>query len=255
MKKIVALIMALAMMLSCTAFAEPTPLADYGTENTLVYEREVAYEAEAGDVDHLGNPTDGGRVPTGLAHVTSWAGEYVLAAAYISEDCIDEFELEDVEAGFYATIENAVFLKLEPAYDASANDPSGPLVDVANYFHAHCYDLKGTMTLPEDIDEEGYKVSNTWSEWNSVVRGNADGDFNFGPAKVNLKGEDDYLYWNALTGFEFDEDIIEEFEEFKYIGMNADGQIVIVACDGNIVTKPEKAVIYLAYIFNPVVAE
>ena len=29
----------------------------------------------------------------------------------------------------------------------------------------------------------------------------------------------------------------------------------LVACDGNIVTKPEKAVIYLAYIFNPVVAE
>ncbi|MBQ9950615.1 MAG: acid shock protein [Clostridia bacterium] len=244
MKKILVLVVALAMMLSAVAFAEPTAI-EYGTENTLVFAREVAYAAEAGDVDALGNPTDGGKVPTGIAHITAWKGQWVLAAAYVSESGLEEYDLEG-EEGFYAVPENAVFLELEPAYDASANDPSGPLVDVANYFHAHCYDLNGTITLPEDIDEEGFKVKNVWSDWGSVVRGNADGDFNFGPAKVTIKGEDDYLYWNELTGFDF-----EEIEEFKFIGANLDGQIVIAACEKNPVTKPDTD-IWFALIFDKV---
>ena len=144
---------------------------------------------------------------------------------------------------------NTMFLNLEPKFDASANDPSGPLVDVANYFHAHCYDLAGMITLPEDIDEDGFKVKNVWSDWNSVVRGNDDADTNFGPAKVSIKGEDDYRYWNAMTGFDF-----EEIEEFKYIGMNLDGQIVITACEKNIATK-DNAEIWFALVFDKVVAE
>ncbi len=245
MKKILALVMAIAMMLSCVAFAEGTKI-EYGTENTLVFAREVAYEAEAADVDSLGNATNSGKVPTGLSHITAWQGKWVLVAAYMNEEGIEEYELE-AEEGFYAVPENAVFLELEAAYDASANDPSGPLVDVANYFHAHCYDLAGTITLPEDIDEDGYKVKNTFEDWNNVVRGNADGDFNFGPAKVSIKGEDDYIYWNDLTGFDF-----EEIEEFKFIGMNMDGQILIVAADKNVATKDD-AVIWFAYIFDKVV--
>ena len=247
MKKILALVMAVAMLLSCVAFAEPTKI-EYGTENTLVYAREVAYAAEAADVDFLGNATDMGRVPTGLAHVTSWVGEWVLVAAYMSESGMEEYDL-DGEEGFYAVPENTMFLTLEAKYDASANDPSGPLVDVANYFHAHCYDLAGTITLPEDIDEDGFKVKNVWSDWASNVRGNADGDFNFGPAKVTIKGDDDYIYWNEMTGFDFD-----EIEEFKYIGMNLDGQIVITACEKNPVTKPDTDV-WFALVFDKVVAE
>ena len=247
MKKIVALVLAAMMLLACTAFAEPTKI-EYGTENTLVYARDVAYAAEAADVDSLGNATDMGRVPTGLAHVTSWVGEWVLVAAYVSEAGLEEYDL-DGEEGFYAVPADAVYLNLEAKYDASANDPSGPLVDVANYFHAHCYDLAGTITLPEDIDEEGFKVKNVWSDWASNVRGNADGDFNFGPAKVTIKGDDDYIYWNELTGFDFD-----EIEEFKYIGMNLDGQIVITACEKNPVTKPDTDV-WFALVFDKVVAE
>ena len=244
MKKILVLVVALAMMLSAVAFAEPTQI-EYGTDNTLVFAREIAYAADAADVDALGNPTDGGKVPTGIAHVTSWKGQWVLAAAYVSEGGLEEYDLEG-EEGFYAVPENAVFMELEPAYDASANDPSGPLVDVANYFHAHCYDLNGTITLPEDIDEEGFKVKNVWSDWASTVRGNADGDFNFGPAKVTIKGEDDYLYWNDLTGFDF-----EEIEEFKFIGTNLDGQMVIAACEKNPVTKVDTEV-WFALIFDKV---
>ena len=245
MKKILALVMAVAMMLSCVAFAEPTKI-EYGTENTLVYARDVAYAAEAADVDSLGNATDMGRVPTGLAHVTSWVGEWVLVAAYVSEAGLEEYDL-DGEEGFYAVPENTMILNLEALYDASANDPSGPLVDVANYFHAHCYDLGGTITLPEDIDEEGFKVKNVWSDWASAVRGNADGDLNFGPANVTIKGDDDYLYWNEMTGFDF-----EEIEEFKFIGMNLDGQIVITACEKNPVTKPDTD-IWFALVFDKVV--
>lgn len=247
MKKILALVVAAMLLLSCVAFAEPTKI-EYGTENTLVYAREVAYAADAADVDSLGNATDMGRVPTGLAHVTSWVGEWVLVAAYMSESGMEEYDL-DGEEGFYAVPENTMFLTLEAKYDASANDPSGPLVDVANYFHAHCYDLAGTITLPEDIDEDGFKVKNVWSDWASKVRGNADGDFNFGPAKVTIKGDDDYIYWNEMTGFDFD-----EIEEFKYIGMNLDGQIVITACDKNIATK-DNAKIWFALVFDKVVAE
>ena len=245
MKKILALVMAAMLLLSCVAFAEPTKI-EYGTENTLVYAREVAYAADAADVDSLGNATDMGRVPTGIAHVTSWVGEWVLVAAYMSESGMEEYDL-DGEEGFYAVPADAVYLNLEAKFDASANDPSGPLVDVANYFHAHCYDLAGTITLPEDIDEEGFKVKNVWSDWASNVRGNADGDFNFGPAKVTIKGDDDYIYWNELTGFDFD-----EIEEFKYIGMNLDGQIVITACEKNPVTKPDTDV-WFALVFDKVV--
>lgn len=244
MKKILALVMAAMLLLSCVAFAEPAKI-EYGTENTLVYARAVAYAAEAADVDSLGNATDMGRVPTGLAHVTSWVGEWVLVAAYMSEAGMEEYDL-DGEEGFYAVPENTMFLTLEAKYDASANDPSGPLVDVANYFHAHCYDLAGTITLPEDIDEDGFKVKNVWSDWASNVRGNADGDFNFGPAKVTIKGDDDYIYWNEMTGFDFD-----EIEEFKYIGMNLDGQIVITACEKNPVTKPDTDV-WFALVFDKV---
>ena len=247
MKKIVALVLAAMMLLACTAFAEPTKI-EYGTENTLVYARDVEYAAEAADVDSLGNATDMGRVPTGLAHLTSWVGDWVLVAAYVSEAGLEEYDL-DGEEGFYAVPADTMFLNIEAKYDASANDPSGPLVDVANYFHAHCYDLAGTIVLPEDIDEDGFKVKNVWSDWANNVRGNADGDFNFGPAKVSFKGEDDYLYWNELTGFDF-----EEIEEFKFIGMNLDGQIVITACEKNPVTKPDTDV-WFALVFDKVVAE
>ncbi len=228
MKKIVALIMVLVMMLSCTALAEPTLLVDFGDENTLVYNREIVPEA----------------------HVTAWEGQWVLVAAYISEDGIEEYEFEDVEPGFYAVPENAVFLNLTALLDASANDPAtGPIVDQANYWHAHTHDLDGTLVFPADIDEDGFTVKNTWSEWKSIVRGEQDGDFNYGPAKVFIKGDDDFLYWNEMTGFDF-----EEIEEFKYIGMNMNGQIVIAACSKNIVTN-EKAKIWFAYIFAPVVTE
>ena len=249
MKKILALVMAAMMLLACTAFAEPTKI-EYGDDNTMVFAREVAYEAEPGDVDALGNKTNSSKVPTGIAHVTAWGGEWVLVAAYVSEDAIEEFEY-DVEAGYYAVPENAIIMNIEPVWDGSNTDPagSGPIVDQGNYWHAHAYDLKGTLTFAEQFEEEEpYTFSNQWSEWNSVVYGEADGDFNFGPCKTFFKGEDkDFLRWVDVTGLDF-----EDMEDMKYIGMNVNGQMIICSTDKNITTNA-KAKVLLAYVFEKVV--
>lgn len=248
MKKIVALFMALLMLLGTVALADATPLADFGDENTLVYAREVSYAETDAEVDALGNATNSGKVPTGYAHVTAWAGEWQLVAAYMSEDGIEEFELEGVEPGYYAVAEG-VILNLTPMFDESANHPNGVMADQAAYLHAHGYDLNGTLTMPESIDD-AYQFTATFDAWEYAVRGEMDADMNFGPIKVSFKkGDDDFLYWNALTGFDF-----EEIEEFKYIGMNANGQIVVCSANKNIVSN-EKAKIYFAYIFAPVVTE
>nr|MBR4280903.1 hypothetical protein [Clostridia bacterium] len=247
MKKIVALLMLVAMMLTTVAFAEPTLLADFGDENTLVYAREIAYVE--GTVDALGNAANTPGCPTGYAHVTAWAGEWQLVAAYVAEAGIEEFELEGVEAGYYAVSEG-VILNLIPLFNASANHANGVMADQAAYLHAHAYDLEGTLTMPEAIDD-AFQFSADFKAWEyGTVRTENDADMNFGPIKVSFKkGDDDFLYWNALTGFNF-----EEIEEFKYIGMNANGQIVVCSASKNVVTS-EKAEIYFAYIFEPVVAE
>ena len=246
MKKIAALFMALLMLLGCTALAEVTPLADFGTENTLVYARTVAYEA--GEVDVLGNPTNNNGCPVGYAHVTSWRGEWELAAAYVSEEGIEEFEFEDVEPGYYA-VTPGVILSLTPVYDKGASHPNGVMSDMAAYLHAHAYGMTGTLTMPEEIDDQ-YTLEAEFDAWNYTSRGELDADMNFGPIKVTFKkGDDDFLYWNDLTGFNW-----EDIDEFKYIGMNEDGQILVCTASKNISTNA-KAKIYYALIFNPVVAE
>lgn len=250
MKKIVALFMALLMLLGTVALAEPTLLEDFGDENTLVFAREVTYAETDADVDALGNPTNSGKVPTGYAHVTSWAGDWVLVAAYVSEDGIDEFGFE-VEPGYYAVAENAVFMNIAPAYDKDASHPNGVMADQAAYLHAHAYDLVGTITYPEDLDEDGFTVKAAFDAWNYTVRGELDADMNFGPVKVSIKGDSDFLYWNEITGLNFDYD---EIDEFKYMGMNENGQLIIACTNKNLVTN-EKAKIYYCFIFAPVVAE
>ena len=197
MKKIVALVMVLAMLLTCTAFAEPTLLADFGDDNTLVYAREIAYEA--GEVDVLGNPTNVPGCPVGYAHVTSWGGEWALVAAYVSEEGIEEFEFEGVEPGYYA-VADGVVLSLTPVFDMDASHPNGVMSDQAAYLHAHAYGMTGTLTMPEEIDD-AYTLEAKFDAWDYTSRGELDADMNFGPIKISFKkGDDDFLYWNALTG-------------------------------------------------------
>jgi len=253
MKKIIALIMVLAMMLSCTAFAEPTKLADFGDENTMVYDRTVAFEDAEDEKDDLGNPTNGKVKPVGNSHVISWAGDWVLVAAYVSEAAIDEFEYE-VEPGYYAVPENAIIMNLNPLYDASNTDPagSGPIVDQGNYYHCHTYDLEGTLTFAEQFGEEvPYTLSNIWDTWAYTVEGEHLGTFNFGPCQTSFKkGSDtDTLRWNDVTGFDF-----EDMDDLKYLGINPNGQMIICSASKKINTNL-RAEIYLAYVFERVVPE
>ena len=243
MKKILALVLALSMLLCGVAFAEQTaPVTDEtapvtGEEVVLtIWEKDVA-EVVAYNYESV---------------IDDWAGKWNLIAAYIGEEYAEDYEVE-CTPGLLPVMENALVVEIELLLDASANDPSGVLVDTANYYHCHAYDIAGTLTFAAELvgeEAEPYTLSSIWDQWpNNVVRGEGDGDFNFGPAKVSIKGDDDYLYWNTLTGFDF-----EEIEEFKYIGMNLDGQIVITACEKNIATK-EDAEIWFALVFDKVVAE
>ena len=234
MKKIVALVLAAMMLLACTAFAEPA-LIEYGTDNTLVFDKTVA-KLEDG-------------TPTGTGHMTAWSGEWVLVAAYMSEDGIDEYEFEDVEPGYYAVPANAVKMTLE-ALISARNTPEGPIVHDANYWkYVHAMDLEGTILFAEDICDEPYEINTTWKEFSNDIRADQDADMNFGPGKIFLKGEDDYLHWNELTGFDF-----EEIEEFKYLALNMDGQLVLCSATKNLATN-SKAKVMFAYIFEKVVPE
>ena len=219
MKKFLALLMAAMMLLSCVAFAEEA-------KDPMEIDRAITTKLES-----------------------HWVGNWTLANAWIGEEFIDDYGVEGVEAGLIEVKPGAITMTIEALLNHCASDKSlGQIVDQAAYLHAHVYCLGGTIAFADYPDEE-YTIKNEWDEYAYVVRGEMDGDFNYGPAKVNIKGEDDYIYWNDLTGFDF-----EEIEEFKYIGMNKDGQIVITACDKNIATK-EKAEIWFAYIFDKVVAE
>lgn len=218
MKKFFSLILAVAMLLSCVAFAEDVhPIFSADPEEVMLFNREI--------------------------HLNDWLGNYTLVAAYVGEDFIEEWELEGVTAGFKAVPAGAITVTIASALDRTANDPSGALVDTANYYHAHVYDLFGsTLTIGEDV----YTMSNEWDEWpNTVVRGEQDGDFNLGPARVHIKGEDETLNWAELTGVE-----IEDMEDFKYIGISKAGYLILCYADKNAAKKDEP--IGYAYIFEAV---
>ena len=191
MKKIFVLVLAALLALASLASAESVLSAD--PEAFMTYNRE--------------------------SHVTEWEGKWVLVAAYIGEDFAEEYEVET--SGFLPVPENAISMELTTIPDATANDKElGTMVDVASYIHGHTHDLAGTMTFSADItDDEPYTVKSAWDEWpNNVIRGENDGDFNYGPAKTHIKGDDETLHFTELTGVE-----IEDMEEMKYIGMNPDG--------------------------------
>ncbi|MDO5299850.1 MAG: hypothetical protein Q4F18_10515 [Clostridia bacterium] len=216
MKKFFGLLVAVAMLFSCAALAESAVL-EADIDDVVTFNRE--------------------------SHVTEWEGSWVLAAAYIGEDFAEEYDVD--ATGLIAVVPNAITMELATILDASANDPQlGTMVDVASYIHGHTHDLSGTMTISADIaDGETYTVKSAWDEWpNNVIRGEDDGDFNYGPAKTHVKGDDDTVHFTEITGVE-----IEDMEDFKYIGMNNAGQIVLCYSDDNVAKKDGE--IGFAYIF------
>ncbi len=242
MKKILALVLALSMLLCGVAFAEQTaPVTDEtapvtGEEVVLtIWEKDVA-EVVAYNYESV---------------IDDWAGKWNLIAAYIGEEYAEDYEVE-CTPGLLPVMENALVVEIELLLDASANDPSGVLVDTANYYHCHAYDIAGTLTFAagRGVEEaETYTLSSIWDQWpNNVVRGEGDGDFNFGPAKTNIRAEEETLFWAQITGLE-----IEDMDEMKYIGLNADGNLIICYADKNVAKQPQD--IGIAYIFERVVEE
>lgn len=213
MKKFLVLMLAVVMMFGCTALAESVMEAD--PETVLTFNRE--------------------------SHVTEWEGKWVLAAAYIGEEFAEEYEVETT--GMIET-KPAITLEISTIEDASANDKQlGTMVDVASYIHGHTHDLAGTMAFVDLGDDEEYTVKSAWDEWpNNVIRGENDGDFNYGPAKTHVKGEDETLHFAEITGVE-----IEDMEEMKYIGMSNGGQLILCYADDNVAKKDGE--IGVAYIF------
>ena len=122
MKKILSLVMALAMVLGCFAMAETTSILDADMDELLVLDRESS--------------------------LNDWEGEWVLVAAYITADFAEEYDVE--QSGLLAVPENAATLTITALKDATANDKElGTMVDVASYIHDHTYDLSGELTFSD----------------------------------------------------------------------------------------------------------
>lgn len=217
MKKFLALIMAAAMLLSCVAFAEES-VNPVEIDRTLESRLELA-----------------------------WIGDWTLSAAYIGEEFIDEFGVEGVEPGLLTVTPGAITMTINAELDHCASDRAlGQIVDQGAYLHAHVYCMLGTMAFAGYEDEE-YKLESSWDEWAYVVRGEMDGDFNYGPAKTHIKGDDDLLHWAEITGVE-----VEDMEEMKYIFINTSGQLVLCYAEKNL-TKEKNNTVGVAYIFDKVV--
>ncbi len=234
MKKFLALVMAVAMMLSCTVFAEEA-------KGPMEIDRSLEARLDVAWVD----PATAA-VEEGFETMTQ---EWTLSAAWIGEDFIDEFEIEGVEAGLIAVTPGAIKMTIKAVKDHCASDPSlGQITDQANYWHDHVFCMEGTLVFAGHEDEE-FTIKSNWDEWSYEARGEMEGDYNYGPAKTKVKGDDDFLYWTEITGIDY-----EDQEEMKYIFMNTSGQLVLCYADKNL-TKDKNNTVGFAYIFDKVVAE
>ena len=122
MKKILVMILAALMVFACVAHADS--ILDADPEEIMTFDR--------------------------TSPVTDWAGEWVLAAAYIGEDFADENDIK--VNGLIAVPENAVTMTVEAVLDASATgSPDGVMVDMARYIHAHVYDMEATVKFDPAI--------------------------------------------------------------------------------------------------------
>ncbi len=239
MKKFLAMMMAIAMMLSCVACAEEAkdPME---IDRSLDARLNVAWAWKVTEE----NPANA-ELPKQLT------GEWALSAAYISADFIDEFEIEGVEAGLIPVTPGAIKLTINALLDHCASDASlGQITDQGNYFHDHVYCMEGTMTFADFADEK-YTLKSNWDEYSYQARGEMDGDYNYGPAKTKVKGDDDLLHWTEITGVAY-----EDQEEMKHIFMNTSGQLVLCYADKNICNeKYDGKYVGIAYIFDQVVEE
>ena len=236
MKKFLAMIMAVMMLLACAAAEE--------AKNPVEIDRSLDARL---NLAWAWNVTKENSANADLPKTLQ--GDWTLAAAYIGEAFIDDFEIEGVEAGLIAVTPGAITLTIEALLDHCASDASlGQITDQGNYWHDHVYCMGGTMTFAAYPDEE-YTLKSNWDEFSFNARGEMDGDYNYGPAKTKVKGDDDLLHWTEITGIDY-----EDQEEMKHIFMNTSGQLVLCYADKNIVNeKYDGSYVGIAYIFDKVV--
>ena len=216
MKKILVMLLAALMVFACVAHADS--ILDADPEEIMTFDR--------------------------TSPVTDWAGEWVLAAAYIGEDFADENDIK--VNGLIAVPENAVTMTVEAVLDASATgSPDGVMVDMAAYIHAHVYDMEATVKFDPAITDEEAGLKLPWDGWLYTVRGEQDGDFNMGVGKLSkVSAKEKNLYFCQVTGVE--NDAISD-ENMKYVGMNTAGQLIVCYSDDNMVKKDGD--VAFAYIF------
>lgn len=237
MKKFLAMIMAAAMMLSCMAFAEEA-------KDPMEIDRSLDARL---NVAWAWNVTEENAAKPELPKTLT--GDWSLSAAYVSADFLDEFEVEGVEPGIIAVTPGAITMTIRAMLDHCASDPSlGQITDQGNYWHDHVYCMEGDMVFAAYPDEE-YTLKSNWDEFSFAARGEMDGDYNYGPAKTKVKGDDDLLHWTDITGIDY-----EDQEEMKHIFMNTSGQLVLCYADKNICNeKYSGEYVFIAYIFDKVV--
>ncbi len=216
MKKILVLLLAVLMALSCIAHAES--ILDADPEEIMTFDR--------------------------TSYVVDWQGEWVLAAAYIGEDFADENDIK--VTGLIAVPENALKMTVLATLDLSATgSPEGVMVDMANYWHAHVYDMEATLKFDESITDDEPYLRIPWDGWLYENRGDQDGDYNFGVGKLNkVQAKEKNLYFCEITGVE--SDAIAD-ENMKYVGMNTAGNLIVCYSDDNMVKK--NGDVAFAYIF------
>ena len=250
MKKFLSLLLVVVLMVPCFAFAES--ILDADPEEIMTFDR--------------------------ASYVTDWQGEWVLAAAYIGEEFADDNDIE--VNGLIAVPENAVKMTVEAVMDLSATGSlDGVMVDMGEYIHAHCYDMIALLEFDDSISDLLGYLRVPWNGWNYEVRGEQDGDFNFGVGKMSkisvppepkedaldvpqaakdkydteyltqmskrIKEFDKSLFFGKITGVK--NNAIAD-ENMKYVGMNTAGNLIVCYSESNIVTKPESEVAF-AFIF------
>ncbi len=206
MKKFLSLLLILALMIPVMVSAES--ILDADPADVLDFDRE--------------------------APVTDWVGTWVLAAAYIGEEYADDCDID--VSGLIAVPENAATIVVDAVLDASATgSPDGVMVDMAQYIHAHVYDMEATLTFSADITDDVVSLKLPWDGWLYTVRGEQDGDFNMGVGKLSKVGaQDKSLYFTKITGVKSDD--IDD-ENVKYMGLNKAGQLIICYSEENLVKK------------------
>ncbi len=207
MKKLIASLLTLTMVLTCGSFSA-FAAADLDPEAVVEFDRE--------------------------SPVTDWEGEWTLIAAYIGEEYADDNDIDT--NGLIEVPENAAKMTVTAILDASATgSDAGVMVDQAAYLHAHVYDMEATVTFDASITDDEATLKLPWDGWLYEVRGENDGDFNKGVGKLSkVDAEEKSLYFTAITGIESEE--IDD-ENMKYVGMNTSGQLIVCYCEENLVKK------------------